>query len=688
MISGLALGQETDSVNASISTLPNIYIIGTPIQDELQRIPAAINVITQTYLQRGNTLSVENEMNKAPGVQMQQGALNTSRITIRGIGSRSPYSTNRIKAYLDGIPLTTAEGETSLEDIDLNLIDRIEIIKGPNSSMYGAGLGGVINLDYKKPLEDVTGFDFNFSGGSFGYFQRGVTAFTSSYKSFIKLGYNELDRRGYRDNGDYDRKNISLYAKHILGKKTSLSLFGLYTRLKAYIPSSLNKDDFNNHPDKAAFTWNAAKGYESYDKIVTGLSLSHQFSPAITNKTSVFLNYRDGYEPRPFDILDEDQTALGARTAFNFLLSKPIKDSRYHPDNRLAIGAEYYNENYTAKLYENLYEDNEGKGSLKGGNFSTIDQNRNYLNAFAQLNLQLLKTIKIDAGVNLNTTHYELEDKFLSDGNSSGSYDYDTQFSPRVGLTFEPVLNKFVYATASHGFSIPTVAETLTPEGEINPSIKPETGWNYEIGVKASWFNNRLYTELASYTLRVENLLVAERIAEDRYVGVNAGKTEHNGIEFQFNYRQPLNDAWELYPYGSFTLNDHTFKEFVNEGVNYNDKELTGVPKNTLNFGLEIAHDSGLDINLNLRSMGKIPLDDANSVYADAYQLLNLRIDYGFGLSDLLNGSVFGGINNLLDTDYAAQVLPNAVGFGGASPRYYYPGDPINFYVGIHFEIR
>ena len=83
--------------------------------------------------------------------------------------------------------------------------------------------------------------------------------------------------------------------------------------------------------------------------------------------------------------------------------------------------------------------------------------------------------------------------------------------------------------------------------------------------------------------------------------------------------------------------------------------------------------------------MGEIPLNDENAIYSDAYEVVNFRVDYAFGLSELLNGAVFGGVNNVFDTNYAAQILPNA---GGASPRFYYPGEPINYYVGIKFGIR
>ncbi|MGB3774772.1 MAG: TonB-dependent receptor plug domain-containing protein [Leeuwenhoekiella sp.] len=185
--------QQADTLRSNReNNLPQVLIRSTPIIDTLQRISASVNVVSSADLERGDQLSIANELNKNPGIQMQQGALNTSRITIRGIGARSQYSTNRVKAYIEGIPLTTGEGETTLEDIDLNLIERLEIIKGPVSSSYGAGLGGAINISLIKPQPESASVKVNGLGGSFGTFKSGVTAALASGNSSALFSYNHL----------------------------------------------------------------------------------------------------------------------------------------------------------------------------------------------------------------------------------------------------------------------------------------------------------------------------------------------------------------------------------------------------------------------------------------------------------------------------------------------------------------
>ncbi|MFY7728738.1 MAG: TonB-dependent receptor plug domain-containing protein, partial [Flavobacterium sp.] len=123
-----------------IPDLNEVVISGFHLNDSLQTVPAAVSVLTN--LQRNNNTDIAPLLNTLPGVQMQSGALNTNRISIRGIGARTTYGTNKIRAFYGNIPLTTGDSETTIEDIDLEAIQKVEVIKGPFSSIYGAGLGG------------------------------------------------------------------------------------------------------------------------------------------------------------------------------------------------------------------------------------------------------------------------------------------------------------------------------------------------------------------------------------------------------------------------------------------------------------------------------------------------------------------------------------------------------------------
>ena len=662
------------------SQLSEVLVRSSNIPKEIRKIPASVSLISENDLNRSDNFNLVQNFNYVPGVFVSQGALNTNKINIRGIGSRSQYSTNRIKAYINGIPLTTAEGELTLDDFDPEYLDRVEIFKGPVSSVFGAGLGGSISLYTKQNRKDQKSVITDFSCGSFN------TRKTRAYLNYVKdsldisVSYSQVQSGGYRQNGDYDRISM-LGSASLLNKSGNYwSFFFNYTNLKAYIPSSLNEEDFRNDPEKAAFTWNQAAGYESYDKNIFGISYEHHFSANLKNQTSVFYNSRDGYEPRPFDILDENRSSVGVRTKFNYQTLIFAKASE------LSFGAETMLEFYETGTFENLYEETEERRSIQGDRLSLNDQDRNYVNIFTQLNTELTSRLNLEAGLNLNSTAYKLEDKFNA-GNvdQSGKYRFDPVISPRLGVSYEAFAGKNFYASASHGFSTPTVAETLTPEGLINTDLKTETGWNYEIGFKGNWLNNKLYTELNLYSIQIKNLLVARRVGQDQYVGMNAGKADHNGMEFTSAYQTRLSENVQLKLFLNSNFNFFEFDKFIDLGENFSGNTIPGVPEYMISPGTEVSYKN-LTANINFQAFGEMSLNDANSGCTDPYQLLNLKLDYHWNLSQRVDLQFHFGISNILDEHYAASIVPNAVGFGGAAPRYYYPGNPRNYYGGITFN--
>lgn len=666
----------------SSENLSEVIIRSTLIPAELRKVPAAVSIISSEGLERIDETNLAQAFNLVPGIYVNQGALNTTKLNIRGIGARSQYSTNRVQAYFDGIPLTTAEGELTLDDIDPESLSSVEIIKGPTSSIYGAGLGGVINLYSKEPQKEETRGGIRSLFGSYNMLKKTVTASHGTSNTSLFVNYNDLHTDGYRDNGEYSRQSALANASLTTENGNTLSLLANFTRLKAYIPSSINEDDFRNDPTTAAFTWAASRGYESYNRGLLGVSYFHNISEGFTNRTSVYVNFRDAYEPRPFDILKEERVAAGARTRFN--LDMPL----FNLNSQLSFGAEYYREWYETGTFENLYEDFPDSGSVRGVRLSNNEQDRNYTNVFAQLRMEFSNKFFLETGFNVNSTRYDLTDLFAQDEvDQSGDYTFNTIVSPRIGATYEIGAGKNFYASISHGFSIPTVAETLTPEGQINTTLEPEKGINYEIGFKGNWLNNRLYTEVAVYSIQINDLLVAQRVAEDRYVGINAGQTSHNGGEIFVQYQFSTVGGLRFKPWFNGAFNKFEFRNFEDREEDYSGNRLPGVPASTMNFGLDVLLGD-LSFYSNLLAVGEIPLNDQNSAFTDSYAVLNLKAMYEFEIFNNLELTLTSGINNVLDDNYAASVLPNAVGFGGAAPRFYYPGNNRNYFggVGLNFN--
>ena len=657
-----------------------IVIRASPINLAL---PAAFLKILPEELKRDIDLSIAPALNRVPGVHMHSGALNTNRITMRGIGNRSPFSTTKIRAYLDDIPLTTGDGETTIEDIDLSLIDEVKVWKGPTASIYGAGLGGMIHLQTVNQRNvGSTWASTQFTAGSYGLLRNSTTAnISTSQKYNLRFNYNNTHQDGYRDNNEYDRQGYSFLGKLTPNKKNTTTLLANYTDVKAFIPSSLNREDYENNPQNAAFTWGSVKGFEDYDKLLLGLShrttIAENLSKKkIYNKTSLFTSSRNNYESRPFNILEEESQTFGARTSFDI-----VENGReYEAFPLFSIGAEFFNENYDWQTFQT----NEG---VQGELLSDNVEKRTYYNAFAQYYSELYDKFYLLAGVNLNQTKYDYQDKFLSNGDASGEYSFNTVLSPRLGLTYY-WNNQSIFTTVSHGFSPPSVSETLTPDGQINPDIQPEKGWNFEIGSRGKLRNGRFQYEISLYNMLIQDLLVAERVAEDQFVGRNAGKTRHAGIETYVSQEFIRRNGHILTAWTTYTFSDYKFLDFVDEENDYSGNKLTGTPPHNLNIGLDYEYQNSFYGNLNFKYLSAFPMRDDNSIESDAYNLLNAKLGYKKSFGNHWHVDISGGIRNILDEKYASMILINAGSFGGNAPRYYYPGLPRNFFGSMKLEYR
>ncbi len=662
--------------------LNEIQITSTNFHNKLKTSPSAISIISGKEILSNNTLNIAPIINSVPGVFMHNGTLNTNRITIRGIGSRNLFGTSKIRAYYEDIPLTNGSGESSIEDIELSTLGRIEILKGPSSSKFGAGLGGTIQLIPDKGQFNEKSFEGNYTFGSFGLQKYLFKVNLGNLTNSAKITYSNTHSDGYRDNNELDRQVISVATNHFLGDKDKLTFIGNYIKLKAFIPSSLNEDDYLNNPESAAFTWGRAKGYEDYKKGLFGISWQHDFNKKTKLITSIFTSFLDSYEPRPFNILKEKTNAIGLRTRIiseSELFSKSLN---------WTVGGEIFNDKNLYQTYENLYRDFPPEiGSVQGDQLSDLKENRTYLNLFLDSKYKISSKTNFSFGLNLNNTSYKLDDYFNNDSsNLSGEYNFDIILSPKFGLTHQIHKAAMIYGTISHGFSPPTLEETLLPDGMINNAIKPESGWNYEIGSRGNIFQDKLFFDLAIYRMNVENLLVARRTAGDEYIGINAGKTQYNGIELALNYHIINSEKFKIYHRNSIAYNDFKFKEFIDDENDYSGNQLTGIPKFTFFSQLYVDSEIGIYGFLSFNYVDEIPMRDDNSVYSDAYNLVNAKIGYKKGINKKLFFDIYVGINNLFDEKYASMILINAGSFGNNAPRYYYPGEPMNYYSGASLK--
>mgnify|MGYP003682974909 CR=1 FL=1 len=661
------------------NALDEVVINGITINQKLKQTTESVTIIPESEINSENTIQLAPILNRVPGVFMQSGSLNTNRITIRGIGARSPFSTANIRAYYADIPLTDGNGESAIEDLELATISRMEIHKGPSSSSYGVGLGGTILLYPEYAKYNASSANLYTTVGSFGLFRTVAKVSHGGEKANVNLIYSNTHSDGYRENNSLDKATATITSNWFVNDKNELTFIGNYTSLKAFIPSSLNREDFENSPRSAATIWQNARGFEDFKKTLFGINWSHNYNETYTQKTSVFTSFNNNYEPRPFNILEENTTTFGIRT--RLLAEKNYENSSL----KWSVGGELFFDDYNAKQFDNLYQDfPDGTGSVAGDVLSNIAENRNYFNLFAEA-IYTRKKLTVSLGLHLNQTKYTVQNQL--NASDEEDFTFEAIVSPKFGINYEVSNNFNLFGSVAHGFSTPTTAETLFPNGAFNPDIKAERGWNFEIGSRFHTTNRKLSGSVSIYSMAVSDLLVNRRTATDQNITLNAGRTAHNGVEAAIRYEIFQNDNFILSSYGNASINDFTFKEFTETNANFSGNDLTGVPKSVVNLGVEMISTKGFYGRLDFQAVGEMPANDENTVYSDAFQLLNGKIGYQNKIGSKFSYNLSIGANNILDESYASQLQVNAFG-NDTNARYFYPGLPFNMYGGIQLQYK
>ncbi|MFN8254975.1 MAG: TonB-dependent receptor [Bacteroidales bacterium] len=626
-------------------------------------IPGNIALINNKILQTGDGIQLQRILNNVPGVYMQNGTLSTNRIVIRGMGSRTPYNSNRIKAYLNEIPLTQADGVSTPEELDIQTIGKVEIIKGPSSALYGSGLGG--SLNFFTPSDGTPRKEVFMQYGSFNTFKiLSSASFTAKNSSFYTgAGFTKSD--GYRENNLYQKFSVIISGKWNR-KKIKISPILAVIGTNAGIPSSLNKNMYDNNPEMAAPAWKAVEGYEKNTKIIGGISIENKINMTMNNHLTIFAKYNNGFEKRPFNNLDDQTTEIGFRNRFSIKTDK----------TEWIAGTEFFAENYQWQL---------------DLNDSTINRNkeiRRQLNIFGIVNLNPAAKLKISIASALNYIEYSLTDLYSENGDQNGKYHFPVIFSPRIGLNLKTGKKSGVYTSAGHGFSLPSPEETLLPDGQINPDLKPETGWQFETGYRISVFNQTTKIEAALYWIELKNLLVTKRISEDIFTGINAGQTRHKGFELQV-FSEVFNSIafpGKIELNMTYTFSTNQFINFTDDGINYDGNVLPGIPNQVYTAQLIWRPYKSIQFYYNFQYFGFQYLNDDNTEFVPGYTLSNLKAEYRFVLKGETALNLNFGINNITNTHYASMIVVNAPSLNGVAPRYYYPGLPLNFYSGISLK--
>ena len=641
---------------------------GTPGQ--LKAAGGSISVIPASRLEN-SAVNIASSLTSVPGVVMQEGSLGTIKLTLRGIGSRYAYGTKKIKLFFGDIPMYSAEGETTFDDINPEYINRVEVLRGPASSIYGSSLGGTVLLYPQRGEFGTEQLKVLGSAGSFGYWKSGVTYSNATTKNNLAVAISGIGSEGYRQNSQYSRYSFFINYQQNFTSRLSGNLILSGSKIKAQIPSSIDSVTFKTNPQKAATSWLKTKGYEHPDRVFAGYNL-HYYSLAGWNySASIFLNSRKTEENRPFNFLDESGFSYGGRILLR--RTKQVGETTV----KFSAGSNLYLEAINSSLSAN----SGGKG-VKGG---MVQHGREYLSQtdlFTQVEARY-RRISIAGGLNTNFSGFRFKDLTPTDTlNQSGAYHFSPIIAPRLSFTWNPVEDLYVYTSVNKGFSVPSLSETLSPLGLINRDIKPEKAWSFEGGARVNLFNHGTFFDLAYYYMRVTDLIVPKRVAEEVYVGMNAGSSIHRGVEISANQwifgkkTNGSNPKFSLMANLSYANTRFNFQNFIADNSDYSGKKLPGMPDQILSGSLELSSRAGFYTRLEVNASGRMPINDLNSHYSSKWSTLNLKSGYVFNFLKLVVLDASIKINNLTDQHYASMVVVNAPGSGPVSPRYFYPGQP------------
>jgi iron complex outermembrane receptor protein len=650
--------------------------------EKLMSVAGAVSVVPIDSL-RYQGYNIVSSLSVSPGLIIQEATPGTMKLTLRGIGSRYPYGTKKIKMFFDGIPLYSAEGETYFDDINPEYLGRIEILRGPASSIYGASLGGAVVLYPQRPRYGRSEMSLMSSFGSYGYNKNTLTYSSSSGKDDLLASYSGIRSAGYRENSRYQRNSILLSYNHRVADRLTGSLVVSGSMVKAQIPSSIDSATFVSNPQAAAPLWLKSNGNKKPARILAGYKLKYQPSNSWEIISSIFGTFRENEENRPFNFLDESGGSYGGR-----FLARYAKDTG-NMNYKITGGSNLFFELYNNGIYEN-----QGGMGVKGDMLQKGTESIYQVDFFTQFDIYI-SHFTFTGGFNLDKSGFRFADQFSSDTiDQSGSSSFDPVLSPRLSVSWNPVKGINSYVAINHGFTIPSLSETMTPIGLINTDIKPEKAWSYEAGVRFDLFHNRSFIDLALYYMKVSDLIVPKRVEEDFYVGMNAGASLHKGIEVSFQQwlwgkRENLEShASSAVMNLSYSLNRFRFLDFIEDENDFSGNQLPGIPESFFTGSIDLKAAPGIHSQIEVLSSGIIPLDDFNSRYTDAWTVINVKVGYSVSLKKKWGVDAMFTFNNITDTRYASMVVVNAPGTEARPPRYYYPGMPrwVTFTIGLKYK--
>ena len=658
--------------------LNEVVVRGYATNRRLLETPASIGLLTRRDLnQRFGTPTLVPALNTLPGVRADERSPGSYRLAIRGSAIRSPFGVRNIKTYWNELPLTDAGGNTPLNALDVRSLGRLEVIKGPSGSLYGAGTGGTILFSGLAVPAGKTSVELSALGGSYGLYGNGISIQTGKNNSAISLNYNHLQADGYRDHSAMIRDNLSLTGSFTVSPKRTISVLALYSDLHYETPGGLTEAQFNanpraSRPATATLPSSAAQEAGIYQKVgYLGFSHEYRWNDRIQNTTVIYGSTTDFANPFITNYEKRADQGIGGRTLTQIRFPNgPLPTT-------LTVGAE---------LLRNFTVDrNFGN---RRGTADTI-QTDEELTArqstfFLQAETELPAHFRLTAGLSRNDVRYGFT-RFptRAAGALPATYltrDFSPVWLPRVALLRTFGQNVSAFASISTGYSAPSSQEVRPSAGGFNTTLNPERGTSYEVGLRGSAFHSRLRFDVAVYQFQLRETIVRRSDAAGAEYFVNAGRTDQKGLEAQVSYDLRFT-KYDLRFWNSLTLTNYRFRDYRQGTVDLSNNRVPGVSPTTNVTGIDLETRSGFYAHMVYQFLLEFQLNDANTALSNPNQLLQATAGFRHSLGKNWAIDVYASGDNLLDRTYSLGYDLNAVG-----NRYYNAAPARNGLGGVRLK--